>query len=241
MAGLFDRIQPSSTFLDAGIHDNCVISSFKSLEPSIKNKQNFITFIKLDKDNKEIGRRVASWFQFDHNGDFVYQNLQEFMVQLVGILEVYYTSDEIDEVFKPFRDTDIEDVSDIIDQIKRKSELKKIFENAQEDLEKLFAPIVAMYENKDYSKKSRLKLILKNNYVNPPNYGNFVESMEVSLEDSTLKMTIPEQKELDKANEAIGLMATAGKPLPTSSAPAKKKQTLDDVEALSTEQLMDNI
>jgi hypothetical protein len=237
MAGLFSKIQPSSTFLDAGIHDNCVISSYKSIDPAIKNKQNFITFVKLDDDNKEIGRRTVSWFQFDHNGDFVYQNLQEFMVQLVGILEVYYTPEEVDELFLPFRDTDIEDTSDIIDQIKRKSELKKIFENTREDLTKLLGPVVQAYEDGDYSKKSRLKLILKNSYVNPPNYGNFVESMSVSAEDTVLKMTIPEQKEIDKANAV----------LESNSTPEKKneedvpKDTLDTMENIPTKDLLTNL
>lgn len=236
MAGLFSKIQPSSTFLDAGIHDNCVIASYKSLDPSIKNKQNFITFVKLDDEGKELGRRAVSWFQFDHNGDFVYQNLQEFMVQLVGILEVYYTPEEVDEKFKPFRNTDIEDTSDIIDQIKRKSELKKIFENAHEDLAELFAPVVQAYADADYSKKCRLKLILKNNYVNPPNYGNFVESMKVLPADTNLKMSIPEQKEIDKSNATLGITE------PKADTPVTDKQgVLDNMENESTASLMSNL
>lgn len=237
MAGLFSKIQPSSTFLEAGIHDNCVIAAYKSLDNSIKNKQNFITFVKLNDENKEVGRRTVSWFQFDHNGDFVYQNLQEFMVQLVGILEVYYTSEEVDNIFLPFRDTDIEDTSDIIDQIKRKSELKKIFENAHEDLTRLFAPIVKNYEDKDYSKRCRLKLILKNNYVNPPNYGNFVESMNVDPAETNLKMTIPEQKEIDKSNAVLGTPMTEKEDAPVVT----KQGVLDNMENVSTEELLTNL
>lgn len=203
MSGLFSKIQTSSTFLEAGIHENCVIASYKPYDDSLKNKQNFIEFIKLDDDDKEIGRRTISWFQFDHNGDFVVQNMQELMVQLVGILESLYPRKEVFQKFKPFRNTDIETADDVADQIKRRSELKTIFENVHEDLETLLAPAIEAYENGDYSNKVRLKLILKNGYTNPPNYGNFVESMDIPAKDSNLKLSIPEQKEIDKAKATL--------------------------------------
>ena len=237
MGRLSKRMQSSSTFLEAGIHDNCVIADFKSLDATLKNKQNLITFVELNNENVETGRRTISWFQFDHNGDFVYPNLQELMVQLVGILEVYYTSDEVDKLFTPFRNTDIETKHDIADQIKRKSELKTIFENTHEDLTKMFEPVVAMYKNKDYSKKCRLKLILKNNYVNPPNYGNFVESMDVESADSNLKLTIPEQKEIEKSKATMNSITLT----PEKKEVVDTQTALDNMENLSNEALMSNL
>ena len=157
MSGLFSKIQTSSTFLEAGIHENCVIASYKPYDDSLKNKQNFIEFVKLDDEGKELGRKTVSWFQFDHNGDFVKQNMQELMVQLVGILETLYPLEEVYNKFKPFRNTDIETADDVEDQIKRKSELRTIFESVHENLETLLAPAIEAYQNGDYSKKVRLK------------------------------------------------------------------------------------
>lgn len=208
---ILNRVKPSSTFLEAGIHQNCVISDYESISDSSKNKQTFITFIKLDDNEKEVGRTTVSWFIFDHNGDYVYPNFQEYMVQLDGILKLYYTEDEIDAKFDPFRNTDVESVIDIEDQIKRKSELSTIFKNVHEDLEALLRPVVNAYTKSDFSRKSRLKLILKNNYVNPPSYGNFVESMDINKEDSVLKLTIPEQREIDKVKSVLGVAVKENK------------------------------
>lgn len=242
MSGLFSKIQTSSTFLDAGIHENCVLSGYKRFDDTSKNKQFFIDLIKLGSDNKEIGRKTVSWFQFDHNGDFVKQNMQELMVQLVGILEVYYPIQEVFEKFKPFRNTDVETWEDVEDQIKRKSELKTIFENVDEDLETLLGPIIEAYDNGDYSQRLRLKLILKNGYTNPPNYGNFVESMDVSIKDTNLKLSIPEQKEIDKAKATIE-NETSGPKRDTEKEKDPKLPGLGDMDFdnLSTETLTEGL
>lgn len=227
MSGLFSKVQTSSSYLEAGIHENCVIAGYQPYNDALKNKQNFIKFVKLDENNKKIGEKEVSWFQFDHNGDYVLTNMQELMVQLVGILETLYTSEEVYEKFLPFRNTDIETADDVEDQIKRNSELKTIFANVIEDLETLLAPAIEAYEDNDYSHKIRLKLVTKNGYTNAPNYGNFAESMDVSKKDSILKMTVSEQKEIDSAKATLKEEASGPK---RGSDEAPKANALDDLD-----------
>lgn len=230
---ILGRVKINSTYLAAGIHEQCILANYESISDSSKNKQTFMTFVKLDDEEKEIGRTIISWFIFDHNGEFIFPNFQEYMVQLDGILSLYYSKEEIDATFRPFRDTDVEARIDIQDQIKRKSELKTMFKNVHDDLEVLLAPIVARYEAGDYSKRNRLKLVLKRGYVNPPSYGNFVESMDISREESVLKLTIPEQKEIDKDKSILGI-SVEEKDKPTKEAALANMENLDNKEIYQT-------
>lgn len=211
--------------LEEGIHDHCRILEI-DIQPRENNQGEKIkrnTYIKFGKFSENGKRKIAekeiSWFNIDPTSQYVMDNFREQIIQMAGILKAYYPEDEVLTKFDIFKgvkgfesamneDTTLE-VEELEDALKDKPRATMLLTNA----------IVTFYEMMKGkfgydSQLLRIKITFDKNgkYIQQPSYGNFVESMEIPEDKSTLKMTKTESKYIQSARDysKMGSEVTAG-------------------------------
>lgn len=186
--------------LGKGIHNDVVITNIDIADRKNKGvlikKMLYITFAKLDENNKRVKEIELSWFRLDHTSDYMFSNLRELAIQLSGILTCYMTDDE---AFTAMGD-EIEGINftsvDEMEQHKwKKAEVDAIATNLLSNFKKVMTDKVGINSN-----RMRLKITTDNkgSGENIPSFGVFTEPMTVEEKDSRLKFTDVELKNHSK-------------------------------------------
>jgi hypothetical protein len=185
--GLLSAIRNNSrqASLTAGLHNDMFLKAIniedKKVNGIVTKKNCFIKFAKLNqKTGGIIGETEVSWFRLDFNSDYVLENAVEQLAQMVSILELFYTPEEVDEQFTPLNGITT------YDEFKARLTTKV---GAKELNEAINANISIMLEPHcgDVTKLFRLKLVYDKNgkYLQTSQYGDFVEA----LDKTDLKIT----------------------------------------------------
>jgi hypothetical protein len=193
------------TELGHDIHENCVITEATVVGKPGKDNQaskwNCVTkFVKKDNDGNVIGEKEISWYDLDHTSEWVKGKFTSQMVQLVNILECFYTPVEVDAIFNPiFADFEItKDEASLEDILKDKENSK----NLMTDIAKAYVAAMVPHLN---SFPVRLKLVFdsKGKYVGQPQYNEVVESMSVPKAESKLRFSKNEIENEVKSRNVI--------------------------------------
>ena len=201
---LLDKVKVSP--LQFGIHKNIVLSKV-DITPKKRNgmpTKRFLhlTFTKID---PETGKRKAestfSWWKLDPTSDNFMTNMKQLLVQLDGILKLYYTEEEIDAQMEDlFKEWKFKTVSDV-ENYKWKKKDADLFMNKLSEKIAEALKIKIGFDSTQF--KLKLPLDNKGQYPELPRYGVFVESMDVSDEKSTLSFSDYEQKNNALAGKAV--------------------------------------
>lgn len=189
------------------IHDNCVILEVEAggrrtkKENKEVNKNCFTKFAKLDEEGKITGEKEVSWFNLDHQQEYVKDNFVNQITQLVGILECYYTPEEVNDLLDPiFSDYEIKTEEDMEAIITDKDNSKNIIEDISKKYVESLSDLIGLD-----STKLRIKLSFdtKGKYVQQPKFGIFTEPMTVEKTDSKLKFSKNEEENEIKSRNLI--------------------------------------
>lgn len=188
-----------STELPAGIHNNVhlvkvEIDDRKDNSGNRIKKQLFLTFKKVDEEGNVIGEKEVSFFDIDPVKEYALDNLHTYIVSVISILESFVSEKIIKTKFDPLKvlleaDEKEDDISSEFkfDAIK-KARLKKMskYRMIEKAIREQFYAIVKTKIGYD-SVSLRLKLEEdKNNYVQIPRYGHFIERDSVTKKESKL-------------------------------------------------------
>jgi len=188
-----------STELPAGIHNNIHlvnvdIEDRKDNTGNRIKKQLFLTFKKMDKEGVVIGEKEISFFDIDPVKEYALDNLHSYIVRVTDILEMYVSEKIIESKFNPLKELleKGEKADEVASEFKydniKKARLKKTasYRKVEKAIKKQFFNIVKTEIGYD-SIPLRLKLEEdKNNYVQIPRYGHFIEKGSVNKKESIL-------------------------------------------------------
>jgi len=184
--------------LSAGVHNNVKlievdVDDRKDGSGNRIKKQLFLTFKKLDENGDAIGEKEISFFDIDPVKDYAVDNLLSYISSVRDILEVFIPEKTIDKKFDPLQalleknEEGIDEKEFYFDNIK-KTRLKKMskYKLVEEAIRKQFYSLVKSKIGYD-SISLRLKLEEdKNNYINIPRYGAFIEKGSIDKKESRL-------------------------------------------------------
>ena len=185
--------------LIAGVHDHVHlvgidIDDRKDKSGNRIKKQLFLTFKKLNEEGEVVGEKEISFFDIDPVKDFALDNLCSYVGRVEDLLKVFISDKDIDKGYDPLSALldDGEDSDDVKDEFKfdaiKKSRLKKMsgYKKVEKAVQEHFYELLKDEIGHD-SVPLRLKLEEdKNNYVNLPRYGAFVEKASVKKKNSKL-------------------------------------------------------
>ena len=216
MANILDQIlsEAKSQDLEDGIHENCRILEVDVQMRQDKDGNNLKrnTYIKIGKFDEKGKRKIAekeiAWFNIDPTSEYVMDNFREQIIQLVGILKVYYPEEEIYSKFDIFEgiatlenglseDTELE-VKDIEKALKSKKSATTLLTNA---IRHFYQMMQGKYGYESQVIRVKLTFSKDGKYIQQPTYGNFVESAKVPAEESNLKMSKTESKYIVSARD----------------------------------------
>jgi len=187
--------------LSYGIHDNIVITNVdtkdRKTQSGTDRKMIYITFTSIDPESKKkLAETELSWFKLDdHTNERLFSDLQNFCVQLHGILACYMSEDKAFDALEPiFDDAKFSTLSEMESHKWKKKELIEFLDKIKEVFGKAIAPYV---NNADELIRVKLVVDNKGEYINIPKYGVFTESMDVK--PSNLKFTDYERRNISKA------------------------------------------
>lgn len=197
-----------------GIHKNCVILSVSNEVKRNKDgeiiKRNCSTvFGQKNEEGSIVAEKVISWFNVDNTSEYAYDNFFNQLDQLTAIVDTYVDKNEEGDVWEKaidaiFEDEEVdcgsgssEDIEiglreAIADKATCKSLIKQIGD--------VYVEIITDLIGKD-SQAIKLKITFdpKGKYAQQPKYDGFIESMEVSDEDSKLRITKTEEEYRQKS------------------------------------------
>jgi hypothetical protein len=199
----------TSNSLSAGIHENVKLISVdvtkrKDFNGKTIKKQLFLKFKKYTEEGEDIGEKEIDFFLLDPEKKDVIKHLKNYLDQVLQLLRVYYTDDELFEGEKPLFDPyatlydpkihnlgEREDGMDsdfAYDNIKKKVldkniKYKEISEAINNNIYELLKDRIGVK-----SRPFRLKLIESKDgeFIQIPLYSDFIERSDISKEDSKL-------------------------------------------------------
>lgn len=181
-----------------GIHENCVILSVandvrKNKDNEVIKRNCFTVFAKKNAAGEITAEKEISWFNIDPTSEYAYDNFFSQLEQLTAIVDTLRdpAEDEKDIWDLAFEailtENEIEFTKDALEKaIKTKKVSNEIVQAIGDTYVELLKPLVGKS-----SAAMRLKIVYDSNgkYLQQPKYNSFVETMEVDLEDSKLKLT----------------------------------------------------
>jgi len=217
--------QSKKSEIGFGVHENCVILSVandvrKNKDNEVIKRNCFTVFGKKNEAGEIVAEREVSWFNIDSSTDYAYDNFFNQLDQMTAIVDaLYVVSDEEKDVWDLafeaiLKENDIEFTKESLEKaIKTKKVCVEIMKALGDTYVELLKPLVGKT-----SQQVRFKVVFDSNgkYLQQPKYNGFVESMEISLEDSRLKIL-----DSDQANKAKN-----GAPAVSNAKPAAKNLTL---------------
>jgi len=201
--------QVASSELPAGVHENVKlisvdISKRKDFNGKALKKQLFLKFKKYDNEGRDIGEKEVDFFLLDPEKKEVINHLRTYIEQVMQLLKLYYTEEELlnDEkgLFDPLAKLFNEDThalgnredgldSDFAFDNIKKNVLNKnsMYKEVSEAINTNFFELIEDKIGVD-SDSFRLKLIESKDkeFIQIPQYSKFVERTSVSKEDSEL-------------------------------------------------------
>jgi hypothetical protein len=178
--------------LGHGIHENCIITKVEAggrvkKDGEVNPRNCFTTLAQLNEKSEIVGEREVSWFELDVTSEYIRENFSEQILQLVGIMECFFTAEEIDGLFNPiFEEHGIFDDATLDDILSDKASLKKLM---KEITENYAVNLEGVLNDKESPIRVKFAYDDKGKYIQQPRYGVFVESMSVEKKNSALKMT----------------------------------------------------
>lgn len=174
--------------IKAGIHENVVLEAIdlqqrKKKSGEVIKKNTYVSFAKV-RDGKVYERREIAWFNPDPNSSWVVDTFREQITQMMGILECFYSPEDAEQIFDQHVFKDIDSIEEIEPLLKSKKTATELVKNT----------MISFFSSlKDHigidSKPLRVMFVVKDNYIQQPRFIKFTESMEVSKENSELKLS----------------------------------------------------
>lgn len=201
--GLLNSIRNNSrqASLEAGLHNDMYLKAIdikdRKVNGLVIKKNCFIKFAKLNtKTGGIIGETEVSWFRFDFDSEYVVENAVEQLAQMVAILELFYTPEEVDEQFTVLEE--FATPEEFTAKLTTKVGAKELNEAINAKMAIMLEPLCG-----DTEKLFRIKLVYDKTgkYLQTPQYGDFVEK----LSSENLKITRTEL-----ANAAIAKAIASG-------------------------------
>ena len=208
-----------------GIHPNCVITKVTNEERKSRDgekiRRNCFTTISQMKDGAIIAEKEISWFNLDSTSEYVYANFYNQLEQLTAIVDVYLDGkkdkwmegiadllEENDVEVDDWADESAEAVNDLKESLTEVLKDKSACAEILEGIGELYVKLIGKKVGKD-SQPVRFKVTFdtKGKYLQQPKFDGFVESMEVSEEDSRLRLS-----KVDEENRQKSLNMGAAKP-----------------------------
>ncbi len=187
--------------LGKGIHEDVVITNIdikdRKRNGILVKKMLYVTFAKLDENGKRLKEIELSWFRLDHTSEYMFSNLRELAIQLFHILICYMTEEEAFAAMEGDIDgLDFETVDDMEQHKWKKAQVDSVMLDVLSSFEKAMAGKFGLE-----SQKLRIKVTTDNKGegANIPSYGKFTESMEIPVEETTLRFSDAEKKNHSKA------------------------------------------
>jgi len=199
-----------------GIHKNCVITSAtndirKSKEGEVIKRNCYTKFEILGEDGKSTAEKEISWYNIDPTSDYAFNSFFSQLEQMTAIVDVLVPatgkkdvwSDVFDEILEKYEvELDVEDAEGSKSALEVAMKDKETFVGIMDDLIESYVEIVG----KKCGLKSapmKLKVVFdpKGRYLQQPKFDAFVESMEISDEDSRLKITKTDEEYKAKSLE----------------------------------------
>jgi hypothetical protein len=214
MSGLLGNLLANARKADIadGIHNNCVILSVsndkrKNNDGVVQDRTGYTKFGKLNDKGVVTAEKEISWWGVKHDTDFAYDNVIEQIIQMTAIAEAVVGLDAVKEAFNDvFEEEEIEGegkeevLAALAEAATDKGAVKSLMGG-------LCDAYVDLLKGKTGPKSSPVRLKLtydpKGKYIQQPKYGTFVESMEVSAEDTQLKISAKEQEYKLKSTQQI--------------------------------------
>jgi len=196
--------------LGFGINENCVVTKVDNEPRTNKNgdpinRNSFTTISQIDESGKIIAEREVSWFNLDATKDYVFDNFISQLEQMTAIVDCYCPIAEGDKDVWGLAFSAILAEEEIEETKEELAEALKSQKTCDSLIEQLYAVYAELLEDKIgvEGPKLRVKLTFDNKGKNIglPKFGNFVESMDVALEDSKLKLTKGDQENKAKSTE----------------------------------------
>lgn len=205
-----------------GIHTNCVVLSAsnekrKNKDGEVVKRNCYTTIGQLDKDGNTVGEKTISYFNLDNTSEYVYDNFFTQLDQLTSIIDVYYPTDKKDiwgDAFLAILEEEEvevgENAAECEANLRAAMADKETCNNIITAIGDVYAELIGKVAGKD-SQPIRFKVVYDKSgkYLQQPKFEAFVESMEVSDEDSKLRISSTEAQYRAKS-------------LSTSSTPASK-------------------
>ena len=199
----------SSASLGAGVHENVRlisvdISKRKDFNGKTIKKQLFLRFKKYNEAGEDVGEKEIDFFLLDPEKKDVVKHLKNYMEQLLQVLKIFYSEDELlaeeNPLFNPLaylydeekhnlgEREDGMDSDFAFDNIKEKVLNKNsYYKEVSEAVNKNFFELLENKVGGD-SKIFRFKLIESRDgdFIQIPLYSNFIESSDVDKDKSEL-------------------------------------------------------
>lgn len=190
-----------------GIHENCVILSVsndirKNKDNEVVKRNCFTVFAKKNAAGEITAEKEISWFNIDPTSEYAYDNFFSQLEQMTAIVDILRDPNEEDKdiwdlAFEAIlSENEIEFTKDSLEKAIR---TKKVSNEIVKAIGDTYVELLSNLVGKD-SKAMRLKIVYDSNgkYLQQPKYNSFVESMDVELEDSRLKITDTENTNKNK-------------------------------------------
>jgi hypothetical protein len=184
-----------------GIHEDCVITNVnndrrKNKDGEIVKRNCYTTIGKLDKEGNIASERIISWFDWLNTSEYVYSNFEDQLLQLTSIIDLYHPITEKKDVWgdafsQILEDEEIDESKEAIEKaLKNKQSCSALLEAIGDTYIELLSSKVG-----EKSDKIRVKVVYEKSgkYLQQPKFDKFVESMEVNIKDSILKISPVEE------------------------------------------------
>ena len=207
--GLLNELMSNARKADIGfgIHKNCVVLSVsnderKTNDGELVKRNCYTTFGQLNDKKAVVGEKTVSWFNLDNTSEYVYDSFFNQLDQMTCIMNVFHPEGKKD----PWEDAFLAILEEEeIETGRNETELEANLREALADkatckslMKSIGDAYVELLENKVGAKSQpiRLKIVYDKNgkYLQQPKFEGFVESMEISDEDSRLKITNTENQ-----------------------------------------------
>tara|TARA_R110000796_G_scaffold38210_7_gene96312 strand:- start:1597 stop:2271 length:675 start_codon:yes stop_codon:yes gene_type:complete len=193
--------RPVREQLPFGINERVKIVSInndpRKRNGEVVNQNTYINFVKFDEDDAKISSKEFSWFNAQHDSEYLLENIATQLTQLTHIMNAYGIDEELDPT------VGYESEEEMIEELSSKAGLKAflglMWEMFSEELSDKIGPD---------SKFINLKVVTdyKGKYIELPKVGNFIEEYteEADKEEgykSTLTLTPKEVQAKLKATQ----------------------------------------
>jgi len=190
-----------------GIHTNCVILSVsndkrKNKDGEVVKRNCYTTIGQLDKSGNVTGEKTVSWFNLDNKSEYVYSNFFTQLDQVTSIVDTYYPLDKKDVWEDAFlaicEEEEIEvgaNAEEFEANLTEAMADKATCTNVLTAVGDVYAELIGKVCGKD-SQPVRFKVVYDKSgkYLQQPKFEAFIESMEVSDEDSKLRISAIEEQ-----------------------------------------------